>query len=195
MTTNRIETGNRALLLGLLETYLPEDKRDAGTRDEVARFVLENQNCFERTLLSGHVTGSAWVANIHCNRILLTRHTKLNRWLQLGGHADGCSDVQAVALREAQEESGLNSLAPWSADIFDLDIHPIPAREKEQTHLHYDIRFAFSADDNEQLVVSAESRDLRWVELDDISSLTSEESILRMVRKWVGRKKSLQQKL
>ena len=63
--------------------------------------------------------------------MLLTHHRKLDRWLQLGGHSDGESDPRQVALREAQEESGLARFRflPEASDPLplDLDVHPIPA--------------------------------------------------------------------
>jgi hypothetical protein len=64
-----------------------------------------------------------------------------------------------------------------------LDIHTIPARKDEPEHLHYDVRYAFQADRHAELIVSRESRQLAWVALNEIQSLTAEESILRMVRK------------
>jgi hypothetical protein len=68
-------------------------------------------------------------------------------------------------------------------DIFDPDIHTIPARNNEPEHFHYDIRYAFQADRHAPLIVSSESRELAWVALDKIETLTTEESVLRMVRK------------
>lgn len=117
------------------------------------------------------------------SRVLLTYHRKLARWLQLGGHADGDPDIVAVAGREAREESGLSGLRLVTPDIFDLDVHVIPARPGEPEHLHYDIRFAFLAD-SVRVTVSAESRDLRWVALDEIESKSTERSLLRMREKW-----------
>jgi len=40
-------------------------------------------------------------------RVLLTHHKKLGKWLQLGGHSDGNSNMLDVALKEAKEESML----------------------------------------------------------------------------------------
>jgi 8-oxo-dGTP pyrophosphatase MutT (NUDIX family) len=114
---------------------------------------------------------------------LLTHHKKLGRWLQLGGHADGDSQVMRVASREAEEESGLKQLALVSREIFDIDVHLIPERGQEPAHYHYDVRFLFEADKNETLVVSEESNDLAWVPLVSIEDYSCEESILRMVRK------------
>jgi 8-oxo-dGTP pyrophosphatase MutT (NUDIX family) len=152
-------------------------------RRELVEFVEAHENCFERSLQIGHVTGSAWIVDPDRTHTLLHHHGKLDRWLQLGGHADGDSDVRNVALREAREESGLTSVRPVSADIFDVDVHCIPARGAEPEHFHYDVRYLFEADRSEPLRITNESKDLQWVRLDRVEELTQEESILRMVRK------------
>ena len=72
---------------------------------------------------------------------------------------------------------------PVSDDIFDIDIHTIPARGAEPEHLHYDVRFLLEADRTAPLTISAESRSLEWVAPDRIALLNPEESIARMVAK------------
>lgn len=173
----------RARLLSLLDRYRPADPRERAMRDLAHRFVAENPRCFERSFRVGHVTGSAWIVDPKRERALLTHHRKLSKWLQLGGHADGEPDILEVALREAQEESGLIGIRPVSEEIFDVDVHLIPRFRDEPEHLHYDIRFLLEADDAQPLQVSGESRRLLWLDFDSIPSLTGEESVLRMLRK------------
>ena len=146
-------------------------------------FVRRQPDCFERTCFDdGHITGSAWIVCPKRRRVLLTHHRKLEKWLQLGGHSDGDGNTLWVAQREAEEESGL-TVNPVSKNVFDIDIHTIPARGDDPEHKHYDVRFLFEADDHAQLTISDESNDLRWVSIEDLNELTSEESVLRMVRK------------
>lgn len=148
-------------------------------------WLLENhEDAFERSLDIGHFTASAWILNKNRDKALLTHHAKLDRWLQLGGHADGEKNLLQVALKEAQEESGLRSIQILSEAIFDIDIHEIPAREPEPAHDHYDIRFVFEADEQEPLVQNHESKALAWVDLKDIAKLTAHSaSISRMIIK------------
>jgi 8-oxo-dGTP pyrophosphatase MutT (NUDIX family) len=146
-------------------------------------FVAAEPRCFERELESGHVTGSAWIVSPARDAVLLTHHRKLDRWLQLGGHADGDSDVLRVALREAHEESGLGSIVPVDGRIFDVDVHAIPARAREPAHFHYDVRFLLEADPSADLVVSSESKALEWVPLTGLAGLAVDASVLRMAAK------------
>lgn len=147
--------------------------------------LLNNEaDCFKRTLKTGHITGSSWIVNKSRDKALLTHHKKLNRWLQLGGHADGEEKILNVSAKEAKEESGLSTLVTLSHMIFDIDIHLIPANAKEDSHHHYDIRYLFEADDKEPLIINHESRKLKWVPIDSLSAYTHQNrSILRMAEK------------
>lgn len=142
---------------------------------------------FARERLEGHFTASCWLVDRTGTRVLLTHHRKLERWLQLGGHADGDRDLARVALREAEEESGLQELKVERA-IFDLDRHWIPARGDVPGHWHYDARYVVRAGANEEYVVSDESHDLAWREIAGIAEDPgTDESMRRMAGKWLSR--------
>lgn len=150
-------------------------------------FLAGNPDCFERSLQTGHVTGSAWLVDASGLHVLLTHHKKLGMWIQLGGHADGDGDILRVAMREAREESGMDSIEPVSPRIFDIDVHRIPARPDEPEHLHWDVRYALRATGGKECTPSDESHELRWVEIANLNRLTQEESMLRMAVKWMTR--------
>lgn len=142
---------------------------------------------FTRDRLDGHFTASCWLVDSSGKRVLLTHHRKLGRWLQLGGHADGDRDLARVALREGEEESGLDGLQVEPM-IFDLDRHWIPARSEVPGHWHYDVRYVLRAGANEDYVVSDESLDLAWRDIARIAEDAGEEaSMRRMAAKWLQR--------
>lgn len=174
----------RMMLLYALGRYRERYPEEADMVDRLAAFVEREPNCFERTTVEGHITGSAWIVDPTGTRVLLTHHRKLDKWLQLGGHADGDPDVLAVAIREAREESGVDDVAPMSTEIFDVDIHVIPARGTEPEHFHYDVRFVLRAAHTDH-IVSDESHDLAWVPISKIADYTTEGSMLRMAHKHV----------
>lgn len=178
---------HRNALLSLLEVYKNKYPGEREILRSFIHFVRDNISCFERSLAKGHVTGSAWLVNRDHSKILLTHHRKLNKWLQLGGHADGESNIGAVALREAYEESGLKSIVPLSEEIFDIDIHRIPENPKEEAHFHYDVRFALEAQVCEKVTVSLESHDLSWTSILGLHEQSDETSILRMRQKWFSK--------
>ena len=176
---------HRDAVLALLSRYARRelDAHETTMAAETIRFIEAHEDCLLRTQLVGHLTGSAWVVDPSRQRTLLTHHRKLDKWLQLGGHADGDADLLAVALREAEEESGLKQLRVVDREIFDLDRHLIPARKAEPEHWHFDLRFMIEADPDEPLLITNESKDLAWVDVDQVTALNSEESMARMVRK------------
>lgn len=178
-----------AALLHLLDNHSAFDGHEVAMTKRLRRF-LENLNGaspFARDLVGigddiGHVTGSAWIVNEDATKTVLVHHAKLGKWVQPGGHCDGECDVLAVAVREAREETGLKVMAVDSS-IFDVDVHLIPPYGNTPAHLHFDVRFLLQADDRSTPVVSHESRDVRWVSLDEAAQLSAEDSITRMISK------------
>lgn len=178
---------SRKELQDFLKTYASDFKEE---QEFTQRFLdlLQSSRCFHRDHLPGHITGSAWIVDASKTYALLVHHAKLGKWLQPGGHADGDENVLNVALREAEEETGLINLKLSTNGVFDLDIHSIPARKDFPEHLHYDIRFSFIARLESELKISDESHDLKWVRLDAIPEITREnDSIIRMIQKTIRR--------
>ena len=138
---------------------------------------------YHRDHLPGHITGSAWVTDTSRTKVLLLHHAKLDRWLQPGGHADGDENVLAVAQRELEEETGITTTKLLLSEIYDLDIHPIPARKDFPAHFHYDVRFLFEASAESAIEVSDESFDVKWIDVDSLKSFTDNVSMYRMAEK------------
>ena len=177
----------QAQVLKLLCQAAPDCAPEPEVLADFVEFASTQKDCCERTLALGHFTGSAWLVSTDGQRVLLTHHRKLDRWLQLGGHADGNGDLAEVALREAEEESGLSGLRV-EAGVFDLDRHCIPARKNEPEHWHYDVRFVVHVGPNEDFVVGPESHDLAWRKISElVDDEHADESVRRMARKWLSR--------
>lgn len=173
-------------LIELLQNYFPEDFAERDYKNAILDFLLQYPNAFERSLEVGHITASAWLVNKDNTKALLTHHRKLDMWVQLGGHCDGNTDALAVALKEAQEESGIMHIEPICCGIFDIDVHLIPENKKEKAHYHYDVRFLLQVKSDEDFVVSHESHNLAWIDKNKDALPTKERSVVRMFEKWVG---------
>jgi hypothetical protein len=166
-----------------LQDYTPFDENEHNMVKDTIIFAQTHPDSLLRSQESGHITASAWIIEESGKYVLLIHHYKLNKWFQLGGHADGEPDLKKVALTEAGEESGLKYFSFVSDSIFDVDVHLIPAGLQESAHYHYDIRFILKADKNEPLIRNHESKGLEWVAIERVSELNNSESIQRMVRK------------
>jgi 8-oxo-dGTP pyrophosphatase MutT (NUDIX family) len=176
-----------AVTSSTFQDYAARVAEQAPLAEAFIAFLQTDGAVFERSHRVGHFTGSAWLVSADGERVLLTHHRKLDRWLQLGGHADGDADLAAVALREAGEESGLAGLIVEPA-IFDLDRHRIPARGDEPEHWHYDVRYVVRAGGSEAFAINHESLALAWKPIRELEHDTSADvSLRRMARKWLQR--------
>ena len=151
----------RALVLGLLDEH--------------------GEALADRTTSPGHLTGSAVVVDAAGERVLVLLHTKLQRWLQPGGHADGDHELAGVALREATEETGIEGLEVVLPAI-DLDVHEVDHGDALGDHLHLDLRFLVLAPADAVVVGNHESQGLRWVTVDELEDLADEAGLVRLAR-------------
>jgi len=177
---------HRSQLRDLLDRYNPADKGEMAAKKRMIELLSTRADCFERTCFPAHFTGSSWLVSRDGTNALVMHHAKIDKWVQPGGHADGNGDLLAVAVREAQEESGIRHIEPISDEIFDIDIHEFPQKGSEPEHFHYDVRFLLQVTSDEVVVQNGESKELRWVgkNLDELP--TSDRSVVRLFEKWVS---------
>ena len=150
-------------------------------KHEFLSILSDQPDALDRTCRPGHFTGSGLVVDPTNCSVLLLYHSKLKRWLQPGGHADGDGDLARVALREAIEETGINDLQLIEPAI-DLDIHFVDPPD-EGAHHHYDVRFLVIAPTNTNAVGNHESETLAWVLPKELNSLVGVSDLERLVAK------------
>jgi len=153
--------------------------------EKTRQFVAQHENCFDRNLSIGHVSGSSWVVNPTFSHVLLLHHRKLDLWLQPGGHADGDTDILRVILNETSEETGLalEHIVLLSENIFDIDVHTVHDSAHDHRHTHYDIRFLVEIDDTLAVPGNNESHQISWVSLENVARFNKALSLHRLVRK------------
>ncbi len=153
-------------LLEELRKFSPYDENERKNVEKVLSFLVNSENCYDRSNLEGHVTAGGLICDKEGN-LLLNHHKALNMWLQFGGHSDGSGDSLSVAKREILEEAGITELKLLSDKIFDVDVQVIPEnlKKKEPQHFHYDINFLFLVD-SDKFQMSDESDDIKWVSLE-----------------------------
>ncbi|NDJ84571.1 MAG: NUDIX hydrolase [Chloroflexi bacterium] len=169
----------RASIMSLLVNHQPADAKEADDLNTIRSMLATQPSILSPLCEPGHLTGSALVIDISSGRILLHHHKKLARWLQFGGHVEDETDLAAVALREAEEESGLPDLAFFPATTapapLDIDVHQIPATGQQPAHLHLDLRYLLGTRRPDALHPPAtESNQFRWFEPSMLDALGGE---------------------
>jgi 8-oxo-dGTP pyrophosphatase MutT (NUDIX family) len=134
-----------------------------------------------------HLTASALIVHPPTRRVLLRWHDRQQAWLQVGGHGDpGESDPLAIALREAEEESGLGDLAPWPDEALrHVTIVNVTASEakNEPAHQHADLRYFLATSDPDAIRPETPAAQLRWLTFEDAIDLTDNVSLAETLRR------------
>jgi 8-oxo-dGTP pyrophosphatase MutT (NUDIX family) len=131
----------------------------------------------------GHFTVSGFITDPGLTHLVLIHHRRIGSWLQPGGHIEpGDASVLATLHREIAEETGLRDLQPTAPDVFDIDVHRVPAHRSQPAHQHFDVRF-HAITDHVALTPTDEVRDAAWVPLADVGAWTEDRSVRRAVEK------------
>lgn len=166
----------RAAVVGAL----PGDASHEAARAQMLAFIDEHPDALHRRCALGHLTGSALIVEPSTRHVVLLFHRKVQRWLQPGGHADGDGNLAHVALREAEEETGIGGLQVVTPAI-DLDVHVFrSAAGAEPDHLHLDVRHLVLAPEGAEPVSNHESEGVAWVALEDLARYDVDPGTLRM---------------
>ena len=139
-----------------------------------------------------HFTASCWIVNPARDKVLLAYHNLYQSWAWLGGHADGDGDLRRVALREAQEESGLTQARILGEGIFSLEILGVDGHVRRGryvgTHLHLNVTYLLEADD--RLPIRAkpdENSAVRWMPVGEVLQAVSEPEMRVVYQKLMER--------
>lgn len=172
---------NKEIVLEAVGNYNPLNNTDAAFQRQILDFLQRCDEFWQRSTLEGHITGSAWICSPDFQRTLLIHHIKLDRWLQPGGHVEGTdAEPGETAEREAREECFLTVLNRRQTGIFDLDVHPIPAKNGVPEHLHYDLRYLFVTPEILHEFDALEVKGMQWVPIRDLCGDDTPESLRRM---------------
>jgi 8-oxo-dGTP pyrophosphatase MutT (NUDIX family) len=166
------------VLNGLLTGYQAAGAAEAADLERMIRLAATAADPWSRSLPL-HFTGSALVVHPESRRVLLRWHVRQGRWLQVGGHGDpGEADPLQVALREAEEETGLTDLVPWpDASLRHVVICHVRPSAAEPEHEHADLRYFLATDTPDAIAPENDQSPLRWLTLDEARDLVGDNNL------------------
>ena len=177
--------------------FSPKDGREERERAMMLELIAQyGDGILTRDNDFAHMTASSIIVSRDRKRTLMAFHKIYNSWAWTGGHADGESDFEAIARREAQEETGITDLVLLGNGPASIEILPVWAHVKRGkhvgSHLHLNVSYLFEADESLPLrIAQDENSAVGWIEVDKLSENVSEppmipiyERLLKRVNDW-----------
>lgn len=154
-----------------IENYIPFNEQENRDKEQFLKFINNFEDVLTRESIFGHFSSSAFVVNKERSRMLVVYHIINDGWIYPGGHADGETDLLSVAVREVNEETGLNAKV-LDESIFGIQSAPVKGHIKRgnyvSAHIHFDVIYLMEADDTIPLIYREdESKGVKWVTFDE----------------------------
>lgn len=172
-----------------MEAFVPHCEQERTDRSLALRMIAEYpHSILTRDNELVHFTSSGFVVNESLDKVLMVHHLIYRTWAWTGGHADGEADMLAVAIREAQEETGITELRPLTGVMDSFDVLPVYGHEKKGqyvgTHLHLSAAYVLVASDKETIRIKADENDgVRWIARDEMANYSNEPYLIRIYEK------------
>lgn len=176
-----------------VELYIPKDAREESEKREILTLMeREGDRLLLRECSYAHMTASSVIVNRDRTKMLMAFHKIYQSWAWTGGHADGDGDFEAVARREAQEETGIQNLKKLGAGAASLEVLPVWAHQKHgqmvASHLHLNISYLFEADDTLPLrIAEDENSAVGWIPIAQLEEYVREKDMMPIYQKLLNR--------
>ena len=186
-----------------IEKYIPYNEQEVRDKELMLKYINTFNDVLTRENKMCHFTASNWIINKDRTKVLMIYHNIYKSWAWTGGHADGDSDLLHVALKEAEEETGLSNLKLLSDGIFGLQILTVDSHIKRgkyvSSHLHLDCCFLFEANEEDELKIKEdelkikedETSGVKWINIDEATKITNEEKMRPIYEKLNSKIKNL----
>ena len=165
-----------------IENYIPYNEQEENDKEMMLKYIDTFEDVLTRENRMCHFTASNWIVNRERTKVLMIYHNIYKSWAWTGGYADGDSDLLHVALKEVEEETGLQNLKLLSDGIFGIQILTVDSHIKRgkfvPSHLHLDCCFLLEADESEAVKIKAdENSGVEWIDIDQATEVTNEEKM------------------
>ena len=171
-----------------IKKYKPYNEQEEKDKEIMLDYINTFDNVLTRENEFGHFTASSWAVNKEKTKVLMIYHNIYKSWAWVGGHADGDADLLHVALKEAEEETGLKNIKPIQENIFSLEIICVNGHVKRgkyvSSHVHLNCTYLLEADENEELHIKEdENSGVKWIDIDKAVDASNEENMKPIYQK------------
>lgn len=157
--------GDLTALRSQVLAHAPGDEREETAKSLILEALGSLESPFDKEADPVHFTGSAVIAG--SRGTVLHVHRRLGRWMQPGGHIDAGESPADAALRESEEETGLELSHPAGGPrLIHVDVHPAA-----DGHTHLDLRYLLLAPDEDPSPPPGESPQVRWCTWEEADAL------------------------
>ena len=175
-----------------LLAYQPFNEQEEKDREVMLALLDTQPDIFERKNRVAHFTASAWLVNQAHDKVLMIYHNIYQSWAWTGGHADGEPDGLVTALKEAREETGIQTIRPLQKELAAVDILEVRRHIKRgkfvNAHLHFNLTYLCEADETEALqVCEGENSQVGWLPIEQLRQQVSEAHMLPVYEKLIRR--------
>lgn len=169
-----------------LEEYVPYNEQEEKDKAVMLSFLETMPDAFTRENKVAHFTASAWLLNKEHTKVLMVYHNIYDSWSWTGGHADGDTDLLAVAVREAREETGIEEIKTVTESIFSIEILTVDGHEKRgeyvPSHLHLNVTYLLEAEESEVLRMKPdENSGVKWFTREEAEAASSEPWMVKRI--------------
>ena len=174
-----------------ISNYAPVNEQERSDKKHIFHYIEQFPfSILHRENTLAHITSSGFIMNQDLTKILVIYHKIYQAWGWTGGHADGDEDLLMIAIKEAQEETGLKSIKPLSKQIMAMDILPVWGHRKRNhyvsAHLHLNAAYVLIADESEPLHTNIEETEgAKWIDVSEIGHHSTEPELVYVYEKLI----------
>ena len=171
-----------------IEKYTPFNNQEESDKALMLKYIDTFNDVLTRENTLCHFTASNWIVNKERTKVLMIYHNIYKSWAWTGGHADGDDNLLHVAIKEAEEETGLKKLKILNDGIYSLEILTVDSHIKRgkfvSSHLHLNCTFLFEADEKEVLRIKEdENSGVNWIDIEKVCEVSNEEKMKPIYQK------------
>ena len=179
---------NKMNLKEQIENYKPYNEQEENDKEIMLSLMNQYDDVLTRENKVCHFTASNWIINKERTKVLMAYHNIYQSWAWTGGHCDGDENLLHVAIKEAQEETGIENFKVLSDGICSLEIVAVEGHIKRgkyvPAHLHLDCCFLLEADENETLKIKPdENSGVKWIDINEVVEITNEKCMIPIYQK------------